>query len=213
MDIVEMFAYPLPVTVIAELLGVPAEDRDRFKRWSDTLVEAASTDEDTVEFTERQRATQMEMATYFFEMIEDRREEPQDDLMTVSAHPWLGLRLQSPLKNSSTEPRLSNWSIPNYNRSGAHSSTASNRCLSGTRLVIDLLVLGSEQSTWPENAVSLEIVEVTAVEITVIEVTIIEATAEITIEISQNIFYGIDTRVHSVSHRFDRLNCDSKVVR
>lgn len=82
MDIVEMFAYPLPVTVIAELLGVPAEDRDRFKRWSDTLVEAASTDEDTAEFTERQRATQMEMATYFFEMIEDRREEPQDDLMT-----------------------------------------------------------------------------------------------------------------------------------
>ncbi|WP_222915543.1 cytochrome P450 [Natrinema sp. SYSU A 869] len=82
MDLVETFAYPLPVVVIAELLGVPAEDRDRFKRWSNTLVEAASTDEDTKEFTERQQAAQMEMASYFFEMIKDRRETPRDDLMT-----------------------------------------------------------------------------------------------------------------------------------
>jgi len=82
MDLVETFAYPLPVMVIAELLGVPAEDRDRFKRWSDTLVEATSADEDTEAFNERQQAAQMEMATYFFEMIEDRRESPRDDLMT-----------------------------------------------------------------------------------------------------------------------------------
>ncbi|WP_135805883.1 cytochrome P450 [Halorussus marinus] len=81
-ELVDAFAYPLPVTVIAELLGVPAEDRDRFKRWSDTLVEATSADEDTEEYNERQRAAQMEMASYFFEMIEDRRESPRDDLMT-----------------------------------------------------------------------------------------------------------------------------------
>ena len=81
-DLVDAYAYPLPVVVIAELLGVPAEDRDRFKRWSDTIVEAASTDEDAGEFAERQRDAQLEMATYFFEMIEDRRESPRDDLMT-----------------------------------------------------------------------------------------------------------------------------------
>jgi cytochrome P450 len=37
MDIIEDFAYPLPVTVIAEMLGVPAEDRARFKHWSDEV--------------------------------------------------------------------------------------------------------------------------------------------------------------------------------
>lgn len=82
MDLVETFAYPLPVIVIAELLGVPAEDRDKFKRWSATLIEATSADEDTAEFTRRQQAAQMEMAAYFFEMIADRRESPRDDLMT-----------------------------------------------------------------------------------------------------------------------------------
>ncbi|MFU8869742.1 cytochrome P450, partial [Natronococcus sp.] len=73
---------PLPVVVIAELLGVPAEDRDRFKRWSDTLVESSSADDETEAFLERQQQAQMEMASYFFEMIADRRESPQDDLMT-----------------------------------------------------------------------------------------------------------------------------------
>ena len=37
-DIVGDFAYPFPVTVIAELLGIPAERRDQFKAWSDSLV-------------------------------------------------------------------------------------------------------------------------------------------------------------------------------
>src|SRR5262249_22596561 len=35
MDVIRDLAYPLPVTVIAEMLGVPLEDRDRFKKWSD----------------------------------------------------------------------------------------------------------------------------------------------------------------------------------
>ncbi|MDG5760035.1 cytochrome P450 [Natronococcus sp. A-GB1] len=82
LDIVDDFAYPLPVVVIAQLLGVPAEDREQFKRWSDTLVESSSTDDETEAFTQRQREAQMEMASYFFEMIADRRESPRDDLMS-----------------------------------------------------------------------------------------------------------------------------------
>ncbi|WP_135825209.1 cytochrome P450 [Halorussus ruber] len=82
MEVVADLAYPLPVTVIAELLGVPAEERDQFKEWSDTLVSAASDDEGGEEFAERQQQTQMEMAQYFMEMIEDRRENPRDDLMS-----------------------------------------------------------------------------------------------------------------------------------
>ncbi|RBI61067.1 cytochrome P450 [halophilic archaeon] len=82
MDVVDEFAYPLPVIVIAQLLGVPADERDRFREWSDTLVEASSADEGAREFVERQQETQQEMATYFLEMIADRRENPQDDLMS-----------------------------------------------------------------------------------------------------------------------------------
>lgn len=82
-DVVEDLAYPFPVTVIAELLGVPASDRDQFKTWSDTLVAAASDEENADEFAERQQQIQMEMAQYFLEMIEDRRENPRDDLLSV----------------------------------------------------------------------------------------------------------------------------------
>ncbi|MFC4451780.1 cytochrome P450 [Halorussus aquaticus] len=85
MDVVEDLAYPFPVTVIAELLGVPAEDRDRFKRWSDTLVSAASDDEGGEEYAERQQQAQMEMAQYFVEAIGDRRENPRDDLLSEIA--------------------------------------------------------------------------------------------------------------------------------
>lgn len=82
MDVVGDLAYPLPVIVIAELLGVPAGKRDQFKKWSDTLVSAASADEDTEEFLERQQETQQEMAWYFMELIADRRENPRDDLIS-----------------------------------------------------------------------------------------------------------------------------------
>ncbi|ELZ46220.1 cytochrome P450 [Halorubrum coriense DSM 10284] len=83
MDVVGDLASPFPVTVIAELLGVPPSDRDRFKTWSDALVAAASDDEGAEAYADRQRQTQMEMAQYFLEMIESRREEPRDDLLSV----------------------------------------------------------------------------------------------------------------------------------
>ncbi|WP_117595512.1 cytochrome P450 [Haloprofundus halophilus] len=83
MDIVDDLAYPVPVMVIAELLGVPAEKRDQFKTWSDTLVEAASDDIDAQAYVEEQQQVQMEMAWYFLELIEDRRENPRDDLIST----------------------------------------------------------------------------------------------------------------------------------
>lgn len=82
MELIDEFAYPLPVIVIAKLLGVPADERDRFKRWSDTLVAAASADEGAEELVEHQQQAQQEMALYFLELIEDRRENPQDDLLS-----------------------------------------------------------------------------------------------------------------------------------
>ncbi|KYH27046.1 cytochrome P450 119 [Halalkalicoccus paucihalophilus] len=85
MDLVSEFAYPLPVVVIAELLGVPVEDRDRFKEWSDAIVSSASDGEGGEEFAERQQEVQREMGFYFLQLIEERRENPQDDLISTIA--------------------------------------------------------------------------------------------------------------------------------
>lgn len=77
-DVIDELAYPLPVIVIAELLGVPADDRDRFKRWSDAIVASASGADDDV--LREQADTLQEMGMYFIELLDDRKENPRDDL-------------------------------------------------------------------------------------------------------------------------------------
>lgn len=81
MEVVEELAYPFPIIVIAELLGVPTDDRAQFKEWSDSLVAAAG-DESSTEFAKKQQQSQREMAFYFLELIQDRRENPRDDLIS-----------------------------------------------------------------------------------------------------------------------------------
>jgi cytochrome P450 len=56
MDVVADLAYPLPVTVIVEMLGVPVEDRDRLKRWSDEFIVYFSKSPDQVTPEEYDRA-------------------------------------------------------------------------------------------------------------------------------------------------------------
>ena len=75
MDVIDDFSYPLPVIVIAEMLGIPQEDRESFKRWSDAIVGAA----DDPQGGDPQR----QMGAYFLDMIERRRREPQDDLISA----------------------------------------------------------------------------------------------------------------------------------
>ena len=74
MDVIVDLAYPLPVTVIAELLGVPAKDQAQFKHWSDIIV---GTEEPGGE------QPQEEMSNYFVTMIEERKRAPQDDLISA----------------------------------------------------------------------------------------------------------------------------------
>src|SRR5215467_717902 len=81
MDVVRDLAYPLPVTVIAELLGIPAELREEFKRWSDAIVagdEGLSEDERKALIQEVQG-----MYGYFTQVLEERRQHPQDDLVSA----------------------------------------------------------------------------------------------------------------------------------
>ena len=79
-DFAPAIAEPLPLLVIAEMLGVPAEDRDRFKTWSDAMIEAAT------EPTEGTYQRAFELWEYFEKIIEQRRSAPADDLVSVIAH-------------------------------------------------------------------------------------------------------------------------------
>jgi cytochrome P450 len=84
-DLVQALTYPLPVTAIAEIIGVPPADRERFKVWSDQAVATLGTGfftPPTVEQIRRQLALREEMNRYFVPLAEARRREPRDDLLT-----------------------------------------------------------------------------------------------------------------------------------
>ncbi|MBM7643895.1 cytochrome P450 [Scopulibacillus daqui] len=85
MDIVKDLAYPLPVIIIAELLGVPSEDREQFKRWSDLLVEGPrDMNPETIQrLKQRKLQGRMELEEYFAGVIEQRRKEPREDLISA----------------------------------------------------------------------------------------------------------------------------------
>ncbi|WP_248927046.1 cytochrome P450 [Paenibacillus hamazuiensis] len=84
-ELVGGFATPLPVIVIAELLGVPAEDRAFFKRWSDVLVEGAEdlSDEAFQKISEKRMQTVQELFGYFKKILEIRSKRPQEDLISA----------------------------------------------------------------------------------------------------------------------------------
>jgi cytochrome P450 len=75
-DLLASFAFPLPITVICELLGVPVADRDQFRAWSATIVS------ETVS-PERFQADATAMVGYFQALLAARRREPADDLLSA----------------------------------------------------------------------------------------------------------------------------------
>jgi cytochrome P450 len=75
-DLLPAFAFPLPVTVICELLGVPVADRDQFRAWSATIVS------ETVS-PEVFQGHAIAMITYFRDLFAARRREPADDLLSA----------------------------------------------------------------------------------------------------------------------------------
>lgn len=78
-DLIQHLGYPLPVIVIAELLGIPAERRADFKRWSDAMLGGLSEDFDRA----AGGGAAMEMFAYFNEVIADRRSNPGEDLISL----------------------------------------------------------------------------------------------------------------------------------
>jgi len=82
-DLLESFAYPLPVRIICDMLGVPVADQDRFKSWSTSL--ARGLDPDfllTGEAIKDRDDAVMQFAQYFFELLAERRRSPGDDLLS-----------------------------------------------------------------------------------------------------------------------------------
>ncbi len=76
-DLIAGFARPLPMTVISEILGVPASDHEKFHRWGNDF--AASTDH---AYKGLGGDAGPEMARYFAQIVPERRREPRDDLIT-----------------------------------------------------------------------------------------------------------------------------------
>lgn len=81
-DLAKDLTIPLPVVVIAELLGVPAQDRDRFKRWSDHVIASADSFVTGVEIPESRQSMQ-EMYAYFRQIIAERRVDPKGDMISL----------------------------------------------------------------------------------------------------------------------------------
>ena len=84
-DFVRAMTYPLPVIVIAEIIGVPAADREQFKHWSDEAVanlgNALFAPPDPARL-QRLAALMGEMGAYFSALAEQRRQAPREDLLS-----------------------------------------------------------------------------------------------------------------------------------
>jgi cytochrome P450 len=82
-DIVDDFAYPLPVTAICQILGVPLKDQPRFRQWADGLVETLDPSTGTFEQrARRRREVQEGLAEYFSHLVDARTSQPGDDLLS-----------------------------------------------------------------------------------------------------------------------------------
>ena len=81
-DLIDSFAYPLPVIVIAEMLGVPSGDIEVFKSWSNDIALSV---EPTVSDEQQRRIDESgeKLYDYFEGIIEQRRREPRDDMITA----------------------------------------------------------------------------------------------------------------------------------
>jgi cytochrome P450 len=78
-DLSAEYAFPLPIIVIAELLGVPSADRDRFRTWTDAIVTPALGQEALERFFEEMGA----FVAYLGELFAARRAAPADDLVSA----------------------------------------------------------------------------------------------------------------------------------
>jgi cytochrome P450 PksS len=84
MDLVSEISYPLPQLVVAELLGIPGKDRENFRRWTEPSAQLSSpvAGIDLVSLARRAVQGTLEVTRYLTAIVEERRREPADDLIS-----------------------------------------------------------------------------------------------------------------------------------
>ncbi|HXJ94323.1 MAG TPA: cytochrome P450 [Terriglobia bacterium] len=82
MDAIKDLAVPLPVTVISEILGVPKSDLQIFKGWADDIIGFQGINKPPVEILRRAQNAIMEIRAYYGALIEEKRRQPADDLLS-----------------------------------------------------------------------------------------------------------------------------------
>ena len=83
MDIISDLAYPLPVRMICEMLGVAPEDRDQFKKWTDDLAVFLGDVRRAAEHVEVAQLSALDMIDYLRGIIRECRQNPRDDLISA----------------------------------------------------------------------------------------------------------------------------------
>lgn len=82
MDLIEEFAFPLPMIVIAELLGIPPRDRLRFRNWSNAFVTPSANLQRSVKKMAKAGRVMEDFTGYMRKVFAERRLEPRDDLIS-----------------------------------------------------------------------------------------------------------------------------------
>ena len=83
MDAIHDLAHPLPILVISQMLGLPAEERVRFKQWSDDLFAILGSVPHAPELMERASQSLAELTDYLTMLSLSRRQQPQNDLLSA----------------------------------------------------------------------------------------------------------------------------------
>lgn len=81
-NVIADLAYPLPAIIIADMLGLPPEDRDKCKEWSDVIAGFFGAPQMTPDVIERTQQGIQDMNAYFKALLDQRRVEPKEDMIT-----------------------------------------------------------------------------------------------------------------------------------
>lgn len=82
MDLIEDFAFPLPMIVIAELLGIPSRDRLRFRTWSTAFVTPSTNLQRSANKLAKASQVMTDFTRYMRQVFAERRQEPRNDLIS-----------------------------------------------------------------------------------------------------------------------------------
>lgn len=89
-ELIGALAHPLPMIVIAELLGVPASDRAQFARWAEVLLNQGAFDPSDEERMAASAANMRTLHTYLADLLAERRRSPRSDLLSALVEAQVG---------------------------------------------------------------------------------------------------------------------------